>query len=62
MPMTPKEMVRYLEANGFKEKGGKGGHKKMVNETTNRQTVVPMHNSDLDKGTERAILKQAGLK
>lgn len=62
MPMTPKEMVRYLQANGFHENGGKGGHRKMYNPATNRTTEVPMHSRELGKGLERKILKQAGLK
>ena len=62
MPMTPKEMVKFLLKNGFKKvDGGKGGHLKLKNFATNRTTVVPMHSGDLDKGTERAILSQAGL-
>lgn len=63
MPMTPKEMVKHLEANGFVEKNSPdGSHKKMYNPKTKRQTVVPMHNKALGKGLEQAILKQAGLK
>lgn len=63
MPMTPKEMVRYLQANGFKKSvGGKGGHQKMFNPSTKTTTFVPMHGNELDKGTEHAILKQAGLR
>ena len=63
MPMTPKEMVRYLENHGFKKvNGGDGSHQKMYNPTTNRTTGVPMHNRDLGKGLEHKILKQAGLK
>lgn len=63
MPMTPKEMVRYLQSNGFrKEDGGKGGHQKMFNPMTKATTYVLMHSSELDKGIEHAILKQANLK
>ena len=52
MPLKPKEMLKLLKANGFKEvKGeGKGGHQKMRNEETNRQTTVPMHSKELIKG------------
>ena len=39
-----------------------GSHVKLKNSKTNRQTIVPMHNKDLKKGLEEAILKQAGLK
>ena len=63
MPMTPKEMIRYLQKNGFqKVNGGKGSHQKMKNFATRRTTEVPMSKSELDKSLEHAILKQAGLK
>ena len=62
MPMTPKQMVRYLQKHGFIKKGVKGSHQKMYNPVAERQTTIPMHKGDLDKGTEQAILKQAGLK
>ncbi|HIR22627.1 MAG TPA: type II toxin-antitoxin system HicA family toxin [Candidatus Scatosoma pullicola] len=63
MPMTPKEMVRLLKANGFEEVRQPGtSHLRMVNKETGRQTTVPMHSKDLGKGLEQAILKQAGLK
>lgn len=63
MPMTPKEMVKFLEKNGFYlYSQGKGSHVKYKNDQTGRVTIVPMHNKDLGKGMENAILKQAGLK
>ncbi len=58
MPMTPKEMVKYLKANGFEEVRQPGtSHLRLRNPQTGKQTTVPMQ-----KGTEQAILKQAGLK
>ena len=63
MPMTPKEMVRLLKANGFIEVGQPGtSHLKLRDPATGRQTIVPMHGKELGKGLEQAILKQAGLK
>ena len=63
MPMTPKQMVKLLKANGFVEVGQPGtSHLKMRNPATGKQTTVPMHNKDLGKGPEQTILKQAGLK
>ena len=63
MPMTPKEMVKLLKANGFEEVRQSGtSHLRMVNKKTGKQTTIPMHNKDLGKGLEQAILKQAGLK
>ena len=54
-------MVTHLKKNGFYEISQRGSHLKMRDDK-GRQTTVPMHNKDLSKGTEDAILKQAGLK
>lgn len=62
MPMTSKEMVRYLRKNGFKTVRQRGSHQVLHNSKTNRTVVVPMHNKTLTKGTEQGILKRAGLK
>ena len=62
MPMTPKEMIKFLKQNGFKEVSQNGSHVKLKNIETDRQTIVPLHNKSLKKGLENAILKQAGLK
>lgn len=62
MPLTPKEMIRLLKQNGFKEISQNGSHVKLKNTETDRQTIVPLHSKSLKKGTEQAILKQAGLK
>ncbi len=61
MPITPKQMVRFLKENGFEEVSQKGSHLKMKNPKTGKQTEIPMHAKDLPPGTEKAILKQAGL-
>lgn len=62
MPMTPNEMVKLLETKGFHTVKTKSGHRKMKNDETGRWTIIPMHGGkELDKGTERKILKQAGL-
>ena len=61
MPMTSKQMVKLLKQNGFIEIRQAGSHKILNNPVTNRSVVVPFHAKDLPKGTERNILKQAGL-
>ena len=62
MPMTSKEMVRFLKKHGFVEiPGGKGSHRKYHNYATGRTVPVPYHNKDLGKGIVQTILKQAGL-
>ncbi len=62
MPMTPKQMVKFLKEHGFEEISQKGSHLKLRNPETGRWTEVPMHAKDIPLGTEKAILKQAGLK
>lgn len=63
MPMTAKEMIKFLKENGFEEvRQGATSHKVMRNPKTGKYTVVPMHKKDLPTGTEKTILKQAGLK
>lgn len=63
MPMTSKEMVKFLKKNGFIDiPCGNGSHRKLLHPNSGRTITVPYHNKDLRKGTEQAILKQAGLK
>ncbi len=62
MPMTPREIIRLLEANGFRLEHSNGSHFFYRNKTTGKTTTVPKHSKDLKKGTEQKILKDAGLK
>ncbi len=62
MPMSPKQMVKYLETNGFIEERQNGSHKFFRNKKTGKTTTVPMHVKDLKIGTQNKILKDAGLK
>ena len=62
MPMTPKQLIKYLRKNGFQEISQNGSHVKLKNNETDRTVIVPYHTKTLKKGTEQAILKQAGLR
>ncbi len=62
MPMTPREIVTLLERNGFRYISGNGSHRKYFNAETGKTAIVPFHAKDLKPGTEKSILKQAGLK
>lgn len=62
MPMTSREMINHLKDNGFAEISQNGSHIKLRNDATGKQVIVPYHSKTLKKGTEQAILKQAGLK
>lgn len=61
MPLTPKEMCRLLEQNGFLYVSANGSHRKYRNPTTGKTVIVPYHAKDLKPGTEKNILKQAGI-
>lgn len=62
MPMTAKEMAKFLKKNGFEEVSQNGSHLKLQHPETKAVTIVPMHSKDLGKGMEQTILRQAGLK
>lgn len=62
MPMKPAEIIKLLEANGFRYERSNGSHRFYRNPTTGKTTTVPYHSKDLKPGVEKAILKQAGLK
>lgn len=63
MPMNAKQIIKLLKQNGFEELRQNGtSHLIMINRATGITVPVPMHTGDLKKGTEQAILKQAGLK
>ncbi len=60
--MTPREMIRLLEANGFRQERSNGSHFFFRNPGTGKTTTVPKHTKCLKKGLEQKILKDAGLK
>ena len=62
MPMTPKEIISLTEHNGFEDVRSNGSHRMYRNPATGKTTIIPYHSKPLKKGTEQAILKQAGLK
>lgn len=62
MPMTPEQMVKLLKKNGFEKVSQNGSHLKMQNPKTKAIAIIPMHAKDIPIGTEKSILKQAGLK
>ena len=60
--MTPKEIVKLLEKNGFVYISSNGSHRKYRNPQTGKTTIVPLHATELKPGTEKSILNMAGLK
>ncbi len=58
--MDSKEFKRWLERQGATFKTGKGSHLKVY--LNGKQSILPMHNTDLKTGTVEGIKKQLGLK
>jgi predicted RNA binding protein YcfA (HicA-like mRNA interferase family) len=62
MNLSPKHLIKLLEANRFYFKRAKGSHQLYYNSQTNITIIVPVHGGkDMKKGTFLAILKQAGI-
>jgi mRNA interferase HicA len=62
--MNYREFTRRLEALGCKEipRRGGGSHRKWINPTSGKGTVVPdWGKKDLKQGTIRSILKQLAI-
>jgi len=58
--VSGKECVRALEKAGFYLRRQEGSHMVMRRDDPFAQVVVPDH-KELDRGTLRAIIRQAGL-
>ena len=59
--ITPKDIIRVLEKEGFVLDRIKGSHHIYYHPETGRRAVIPFHKKDLPKGTLHEILKQAGI-
>ena len=62
MPMTPREMIKYLKKTRFEGTRQNSVHIPIKYRATGRTIIVPYHYKAMKKGLEQAILKQAGLK
>lgn len=62
MPMKPKDMERIILADGWKYKSQEGSHRHYIHPVKSGKVTIPFHGKTLPKGTEYAILKQAGLR
>lgn len=61
MPLTAREIIKKIEAAGWRFVRQKGSHRVYVHPTLPGVVIVPMHKGDLKIGTERQILKDAGV-
>lgn len=61
MPLTARDIIKKIEAIGWRFLRQKGSHRVFVHLTRPGLVVVPVHKGDLPYGTERKIMKDAGL-
>ncbi len=60
--VSGKQMCRILEEKGWTLARINGSHHIYRDPVTGRQVVVPVHaNKDLKPGTQRAVMRDAGL-
>lgn len=55
------ELEKLLLRDGWIFKTQKGSHRQYVHPVKSGKVTIPWHKGDLDMGTARSILKQAGL-
>jgi predicted RNA binding protein YcfA (HicA-like mRNA interferase family) len=59
--VRPREIIRFLERNGFILDHASGSHFIFYNPESKRRAVVPQHNRDVPKGTLLSLLREAGF-
>ncbi len=59
--LTPNELVRVLEQQGYIRHRQKGSHLILIQTNSSKQITVPMHARDLRKGTLRSIIRQMNI-
>ena len=59
--VKPREVIRFLEQNGFILDHTSGSHFIFYNATSKRRAVVPQHNREVPKGTLLSLLREAGF-
>ena len=59
--VKPRQIVRFLEQNGFVLDHTSGSHFIFFNSVSRRRAVVPQHNRDMLKGTLMSLLREAGF-
>jgi predicted RNA binding protein YcfA (HicA-like mRNA interferase family) len=59
--VKPREVIRFLERNGFVLDHASGSHFIYYHPLSKRRAVVPKHNRDVPKGTLVSLLREAGF-
>lgn len=59
--MTVRDIKKLLTNDGWFFVKQVGSHKHFKHPTKQGKVTIPMHKGDIDKGTAKSILNQAGL-
>jgi predicted RNA binding protein YcfA (HicA-like mRNA interferase family) len=59
--VKPRDLVKFLEQNGFVLDHASGSHFIYYHSASKRRAVVPRHNRDIPKGTLLSLLREAGF-
>jgi predicted RNA binding protein YcfA (HicA-like mRNA interferase family) len=59
--MGSREVIRRIEADGWREVAQKGSHKQYRHPSKPGRVTVPHPKKDLPVGTVRSIFRQAGI-
>lgn len=59
--MRFREVEKILLADGWYEVGQKGSHHQYKHPTKKGKVTIPEHGGDLDPGTVKSIMRQAGI-
>ena len=60
--MKVREIIKLIEADGWYRIKARSGHRQYKHSSKSGRVTVPAQmNAELDKKTERSILRQAGL-
>ncbi|KIR03206.1 hypothetical protein P261_02021 [Lachnospiraceae bacterium TWA4] len=59
--MRAREVEKRLLQDGWYEVKQVGSHRHFKHPTKKGKVTIPIHTGDIDKRTEKSILKQAGL-
>ena len=60
--MRFKEIEKILLRDGWSFEKARGSYYKYLHPTKLGKVTIPYHNGDIDKGTVKSIMNQAGLK
>ncbi|HTQ87247.1 MAG TPA: type II toxin-antitoxin system HicA family toxin [Candidatus Solibacter sp.] len=59
--IKPREVVRFLESEGFVLDHTTGSHLVFYHPTSKRRAVVAQHNREIPRGTLLSLLREAGF-